>query len=203
MIRNLCWVFPYDPWHKSHGRWEEDEPGVFPGLDVVPSNLSNVRKLCIGLDSELARFVHFPTLDEVESLVEKGQFDAKVLHRLDRRANLLRDAETFTDATVHAIRHFAFTLLPKIQEIGFVSERKLSVEGDFWYGKELTALPSDCLYLKRIMEAFKDTDKMIKYGGVFDSPERCRYCLAPWDKNHRSKTNNVKVCPGLGGNEAD
>ncbi len=203
MIRKLLWIFPVDPWYWSHKRWEERRQGVFLGDDVVPSNLSNVCELVIYLRSELARFVHYPTFDEVEGLVEEGHFDARVLHRLERRADLLIDAQTFTDATIHAIRHFAFEMLPKIQRIGFVGEKYLSEDGSSWYGKALTALPPDCLYLKRITDFFAITDKKIEYDGIFEIPGRCRYCLAPWNEEHRSKENDMKVCPGIGGNEND
>lgn len=164
---------------------------------------SDVRELCILLDEELARSVHFPILDEVESLVEKGEFDASLLERLDYQQHTLRDTETFTAATMHAIEHFAFAMLPNIQKISFVGIRELSMEGISWYGKALTVLPSDCLYLKRITDALKNTDKVIEYGDVYDIPGICRYCLAEWSVEHRSAENDLKVCPGLGGNDTD
>ena len=169
MIRRLCWLFPDDPWYIEDERWVDETPAVLSGYDIVSSNLSNVRELRIVLESRSARAVHYPTLDEVESLIHEGEFDAEVLEGLDRRAYRLIDAETITNATVHAVRHFAFETLPNIRAVVFIGEKKLSKEGRTWYGKTLTAFPSDCLYLKRIREAFKDTDKLIEYGGVYET----------------------------------
>jgi hypothetical protein len=151
----------------------------------VPSNLSNAQDLYVVLDAELSKRANYPTRDEVDGLIEQGILSPKLLSRLDCDSNQRRiqDAEVFTNATTMCLHYLTNKVFPKIQTIFFVGEDRLSTAREFWYRMRIRPLPHDCLYLKRIRQAFAYQPLRIS-SVVYYSHGRCVICLTEWTNEH-------------------
>jgi hypothetical protein len=171
----------------------------------VSSNLTNVQELCVFLNEDLSHKASYPTLDEVPGLIEQGILSQKVIPRLNSGSNQarIRDAEVFTNATVNSIQYLTGQVFQRTQKVSFVGEAHLSTLYDFWYRLPLKPLPPDCLYLKRLRQAFEYEPLEIEWAYVFYYCGRCVYCMGEWNEEHWSSQNDLQICPGLGYVEAD
>lgn len=189
-----------------NGQWKELGSQGLIGFDTLSSNLKGAKVLVIYLAHELSLDVHYPLRSEVEDAVDRGIFSSDILDNLDtdRVQKRAKWAQTFTNVTAMSIDHLTSKVLPTIEEVHFVGSSHDNLDGKWsWFGKKLTSLPSDCLYLDRMRKLFEPDRLKIVWRGVERSPGICEYCGAEWTPEHRSHGSDVKACPHSGDETAD